>query len=88
MNRITSCTVLFLFMFSLLCVNVGICKEPVNINTATEHVLKTLPGIGPVIAKRIVTYRTDHPFTKIDDIMQVKGIGPKLFEKIKKLIKV
>ena len=61
---------------------------PININTANEKELEALPGIGPAIAGRIVEYRSSQPFTKIEDIMQVKGIGEKKFAKIKELITV
>jgi len=85
------CRIAALFLiFSLMFVGLGtgLCIDKVNINTATEQQLAALPGIGPAIAKRIVAYRKDHPFKQIEDIMQVKGIGPKVFEKIKELIKV
>ena len=61
---------------------------PININTANEKELDALPGIGPAIAGRIVEYRSSQPFTKIEDIMQVKGIGEKKFAKIKEMITV
>ena len=57
---------------------------PVNINTAGVEELVRLPGIGPALAKRIVDYRQTHgPFTKVDDLQSVKGIGPKLLAKIR-----
>jgi len=61
----------------------------VNINTATLDDLVTLPQIGPAIAQRIIDFRTEHKsFGSIEEIMNVKGIGPKKFEKIKPLIKL
>ena len=61
---------------------------PININTATITELDALPGIGPAIAQRIVEFRNTQPFTKIEDIMLVKGIGKKKFAKLKELITV
>ena len=61
---------------------------PININTASEKELDALPGIGPAIAKRIVEHRSSQPFTKIEDIILVKGIGEKKFAKLKELITV
>jgi competence protein ComEA len=60
----------------------------VNINTATLQQLDTLPGIGPVTAQSIVTYRQQHPFQHIEDIMNVPGIGPATFDRIRALITV
>lgn len=60
-----------------------------NINTATAAELETLPRIGPAIAQRIVDYRAEHGFfQKIEDIMNVTGIGPATFDAIKDLITV
>ncbi len=59
----------------------------ININTATIGELDNLPGIGPVIAQRVVEYRQEKGnFKKIEDIKNVKGIGEKIFENIKDLI--
>jgi len=61
----------------------------VNINTATEEMLCTLPGIGPVIAGRIVEYREETGgFASILDILAVRGIGEKVFENILEYITV
>lgn len=60
--------------------------ERISINTASLEELDTLPGIGPSIAQRIIDYRTDTPFTSLEQIKEVKGIGDKMFEKIKDLI--
>jgi competence protein ComEA len=55
----------------------------VNINTATASQLEELPGIGEVIAQRIVDYRTQHgPFKTVRDLLKVDGIGEKKFESI------
>jgi len=61
----------------------------VNINTATQEELESLPMIGPVLARQIINYRTDHgPFKKVEDVLDVPGIGPKTFEVIKDLITI
>jgi competence protein ComEA len=58
--------------------------EKVNINSATVEQLQALPGIGPVIAKSIVEHRTKvGKFNRIEEIINVKGIGEKKFQKIK-----
>lgn len=59
----------------------------VNINTADAGVLQTLSGIGEATAKAIIDDRTKNgPFTSIEDLMRVSGIGEKKFEKIKSYI--
>ena len=64
-------------------------KGKVNINTANEHDLETLPGIGPTKAKRIFDYREQNgPFKVIEDIKNVSGIGEKTFEGLKDFITV
>jgi len=56
----------------------------VNINTATEQELDALPGVGPSTAKKIVEYRTAHNgFSSIDELDEVKGIGPKKLEEMR-----
>ena len=61
---------------------------PVNINTATKSELSTLPGIGKKTAQRIIDYRENHPFRRPKDIMKVKGIGKKKYEKLREYIVV
>ncbi len=61
----------------------------ININTAYILDLQALPGIGEVMAERIIEYREQKKgFKKIDEIMNVKGIGDKKYEKIKDYITV
>jgi competence protein ComEA len=63
--------------------------RPVNINTADEAELDSLPGIGPATAEKILTYRQEHgPFEKVEDLMLVPGIGQVTFDKLKELITV
>lgn len=62
-------------------------NDKININTADEELLVNLDGIGEAFAKRIVDYRNEHgSFKRIEDIMLVRGIGGKKFEKIKDFI--
>lgn len=59
----------------------------VNINTADEAILSTLPGIGEKTAAAIISYRNENGnFKSIDDLEQVKGIGSKKLEKIRPML--
>lgn len=61
----------------------------ININTATESELQSIPGVGEVKAKSIIIYREKNGgFKKIEEIKSVDGIGEKTFEKIKEFIKL
>ncbi len=60
---------------------------PVNLNTATMAQLETLPGIGPATSQRIVDYRQQNSgFKKIEELMNVRGIGEVSFLKLKPLV--
>jgi competence protein ComEA len=62
---------------------------PVNLNSATAADLDALPGIGPVLAQRIVDYRLQQgSFTSIDQLDDVPGIGPALFAQLRKRVTV
>lgn len=71
----------FVFVLSLL--SFPAFAAPVDINSADAKTLeKELIGIGPKTAQAIVNYRAKHgPFRSVDDLLKVKGIGPKTLEK-------
>ena len=61
----------------------------VNINTASIDELRSLPGIGPRKAEAVVAYRDQNgPFAEIEQITEVRGIGPGIFENIREMITV
>ena len=61
-----------------------VSTDTINLNTATAAQIATLPGIGAKTADLVVQYRTKNgPFKKIEEIMNVRGIGEKSFLKIK-----
>lgn len=65
----------------------GSSIDLVNVNTADSETLQTLPGIGPVLAGRIIDYRNAHgPFDTVESLMEVKGIGAATLEKLRLLI--
>jgi competence protein ComEA len=68
---------------------VAAAGAPVNLNAASEIDLDALPRIGPAMASRIVEYRTANgPFTAVDDLLQVPGIGEKTLEGLRPLVTV
>lgn len=63
--------------------------QMINLNTATQDELSSLPGIGEKKAMAIIEYRKNYgKFTSIEQLMEVKGIGPKLLEKMKSQISI
>ena len=60
-----------------------------DLNRATAAALDALPGIGPVLAGRIVAHRTQAgPYRRTEDLLEVPGIGPRLFERLRPLVSV
>lgn len=62
--------------------------QPLDLNNASLQQLQKLPGVGQSTAEKIVAYRMLHPFTRIEDVMEVKGIGQAKFLKMKPFIVV
>lgn len=64
-------------------------ESPLNVNNASAEQLEALPGIGASMAARIIEYRQKHgPFKRLEDLMNVRGIGEKNFQKLKPLITI
>ena len=63
--------------------------QPVNINTATSAQLQLVPGIGPSTAEKILQMRKSYgAFKSVNDLMAIRGIGPKRLEKMRKYLTV
>ena len=62
---------------------------PININLASQEEFMALPGIGEVLAKRIIAYREENgPFSNVEALMKVNGIGKKRMEQMLELITI
>ncbi|MCC6403413.1 MAG: helix-hairpin-helix domain-containing protein [Fimbriimonadaceae bacterium] len=63
--------------------------QVVAINSASAAELETLPRIGPALAQRILDYRSTHgPFRSVEELVEVKGIGPKTMDKLRPRVKL
>ncbi|MFF9403929.1 helix-hairpin-helix domain-containing protein [Streptomyces anandii] len=61
---------------------------PVSLNTATADQLEALPGVGPVLARHIIDYRSRHGgFRSVDELRQVNGIGDRRFADLRSLVR-
>ncbi len=58
-------------------------SQRINLNSASQAELETLPGIGPGLAKRMIAARQKKQFTSLTDVDRVSGVGPKLLQKLK-----
>ena len=74
---------------SLYAVRQAELAKPIDINSATAQDLERLPGIGPVLALRIIADREEHGlFGTVDDLDRVSGIGPKKLEELRERVTV
>jgi competence protein ComEA len=63
--------------------------QPVDLNTATLQQLDGLPGVGPVLAQRIIDWRTEHNrFSSVDELTEVSGIGERTLAELRALVRV
>ena len=77
-----------LFIFIWLSAPLNAQEVMVELNTADVSSLCALPGIGPKKAKAIIEYRNKKPFTRVSQLVRVKGIGRKTLKKLITKIKV
>jgi competence protein ComEA len=64
-------------------------SQPVSLNTASLEQLESIPGIGPSTGQKILDYRTEHGgFSSVDELLAVKGIGPKKLEAMRQFLKL
>src|SRR6266852_5585618 len=84
----------FLFLNLIFCAAILPAKKkppakPVNLNTATSQELQQVPGIGPATADKILQMRKSYgAFNSVDDLLAIRGIGPKRLEKMRKYLTV
>jgi len=64
-------------------------ENPINVNAASREALEALPGIGPALSERIVTYRsTQQSFQRVGELERVSGIGPKTLATLRPMVHV
>lgn len=64
----------------------ALASEPIDLNTAPAAALQGLPGIGPKKAEAIIALRGRRPFTRVTQLLEVRGIGKKTLERLKELV--
>ena len=64
-------------------------QRPIDVNSASSKELESIPGIGPAMAQRIITWREQNgPFERVEDLLNVRGIGVKTLEKLRPYVVV
>jgi len=90
--RLTGLVFLFSCVSFTLCLAAATKKPPVkplNINSANSEELQQVPGIGPATAEKILQMRKSYgAFKSVDDLLAIRGIGPKRLEKMRKYLTV
>jgi competence protein ComEA len=67
----------------------NVAEEKVNVNTATSTELETLPGVGPHTAQAIIDHRAKNgPFLAVEELMDVRGIGPATLERLRDRVRL
>ena len=67
----------------------GAGQQPVNLNTATQAQLEELPGVGPVMAGKIIAWRTENGrFSRVEELQEISGVGPKTYARLAPLCRV
>jgi competence ComEA-like helix-hairpin-helix protein len=83
---------LFLGLFFAASVDAGKKKppaKPINLNTANSEELQQVPGIGPATADKILKMRKSYgPFKSVDDLLAIRGLGPKRLDKMRKYMTI
>ena len=63
--------------------------QPVDLNTASQSELEELPGVGPVMAGKILAWRTENGrFSRVEELQEIDGVGPKTYAKLAPLCRV
>ncbi|HEY6950793.1 MAG TPA: helix-hairpin-helix domain-containing protein, partial [Bacteroidota bacterium] len=65
-----------------------VSQSPIDLNSASESDVRQIPGIDPLLAARIVTYRNQHPFVSVDELLLVEGVDPELYRRIRGFLRV
>jgi comEA protein len=83
------CTILFVLPVLPTAAKKKPPSHPVNLNTASASELEEVPGIGPATAQKILDARKSYgSFKSVDDLLSIKGIGPKRLDKMRKYLTV